>query len=276
MPAHLLHEFIATKAIAMLAKSLVAASLLALAPIASAQHSRMPPVDPIGLIPYGDLSGAWTSGSSLADGTLTGVMSDVLGRPLWILDASMSDTGAVSGALLPLEYATNPALGLSNLTVAGSSKIDASGSGSFTLVIHEPFGQVGGPQVLPAFRPVVALGTIKGELQSGHLTKLGASMRASAGSTKPLRIGSPRTTQLGSTVQGAGSGIGAASGAQRSDVIEDPWSPGFSVQGIGKPGSAGAQGQSKGLGAAHAASQAGHQVPAAGAGSVVGRWSIQV
>lgn len=296
------------KASAMLTKSWIAASLLALAPVASAQLSQPAQghqVKPDGFVPYGDFSGAWISGSLLFDGVLSGVLTDALGRPLWILDTTLSDTGKVQGSLAALEYSTNPALGFSSLSVMGQAQIGAQGSGSFSLIIYEPNLQATSPEPVSAAGYVKVLGTLSGNLQSGRLDAPAPLGSGPAGGVKPLRVRqaddssvsiregsgtSSATAQLPGVIVcpkgpdqpgigsvGQGNAMGAAGGAATGSTILCPHAPGISLDGISQHGAGqGADGSPSVSPAQGKPGQAGHQVPNSGSGKANGRWQMEL
>jgi hypothetical protein len=200
----------------MRARILLAPTLLALAPLAlAAAPQRSAATAPI-FIPYGAMEGSWSCATLQHDGSVSGLLKDGAGQPLWALDAKLSPSGELEGSLLPLEYAGNPVELMGALAVLGDAAIGADGKGTFHLVIHQP--QLG-------LKPIYALGFIDGDLLD---TRPG---------TAKLALSLAATSQVGARAR--------ASHLPRG-VIEDPWDPGISVQGFQSAGAHAAAGLASG------------------------------
>lgn len=159
-------------------------ALLAVAPAAPAALAAGSELRSPTYLPYGDATGAWSSGSVLSDGSLAALVRDGAGQPLWALDAALTPDGQIQGSLLPLEYAGNPVLKLGTLAVTGSALLSSIG-GDFHLVMYDPKSATGSGAGLTIF----ALGFIQGELiagrPSGALPLVSLSGRPSAGHQAP-------------------------------------------------------------------------------------------
>lgn len=191
----------------MLAKILAASSLAALVSLAGASTAaaqvpdRPSEVEPT-FQPFGGFSGAWQSGNLLTEGVLSGALTDSRGMPLWMMTTLMNDVGKIEGSLVPMLYSGNPVLGMGELGLIGSADLDANGSGTFHLVIHQQ------PDLLPVSGGgIYALGFVDGVLENG---RLGSSESSAA----------PISSSASSAAQRAQAGQ-----ATRSGVIEDPWAP---------------------------------------------------
>ncbi len=136
-------------------------------------------------VPYGNVTGAWSSASVLADGFVNGLVSDAAGQPLWVLDATLTAGHQIQGALHPLEYAGNPVMKLGSLAVTGSAQMAAGEGGGFHLVMYDPqaASQSG------AGLTIYALGFIQGELvlgrSGGALPVVAAGGHVAAGHQAP-------------------------------------------------------------------------------------------
>jgi len=117
-----------------------------------------PSVPPQTLIPYGSAQGSWVAGTLHDDGILVALLEDAAGRPVFVMDARLSPSGHIDGVLRPLEYATNPVLGLPSLHVDGQARISAEGDGPFEAMIATP---------LEGAIPVHPFGRIEGVLLPG-------------------------------------------------------------------------------------------------------------
>jgi hypothetical protein len=117
-----------------------------------------PSVPPQTLIPYGSAQGSWVAGSLYDDGVLVALLEDAAGRPVFVMDARLTPSGHIDGVLRPLEYATNPVLGLPSLYVDGQAKLSAEGGGTFEAMIATP---------MEGAIPVHPFGRIEGVLLPG-------------------------------------------------------------------------------------------------------------
>lgn len=117
-----------------------------------------PSVPPQTLIPYGSAQGSWVAGTLYDDGILVALLEDAAGRPVFVMDARLTPSGHIDGVLRPLEYATNPVLGLPSLYVDGQAKISAEGDGTFEAMIATP---------MDGAIPVHPFGRIEGVLLPG-------------------------------------------------------------------------------------------------------------
>jgi hypothetical protein len=129
-------------------------SATSVAPLGSIPHDVQGPI----LLPYGQALGTYDIGH----GKLLALLEDASGVPLWVLDAEVYESGGIDGDLLPLQYSTNPAQSLGNLSVSGQMLLDESGNGSFFATVFQ-FG--GG--AIPVFPVAMIEGTVK-QAALGH------------------------------------------------------------------------------------------------------------
>jgi hypothetical protein len=126
-------------------------------------HSNSALINPVqqsaALIPSGASFGTWTAPTVFEDGTLTLLLEDGSGLPIWVLDGHIGSAGGLYGRLIPLEYATNPALSLPELAITGHALLGANGEGVFSASIYAPFLDV----------PVYPFGKIEGVLKQAAL-----------------------------------------------------------------------------------------------------------
>lgn len=128
------------------------------APLAALGHTPKGPV----MIPYGMAAGTYDIGA----GRMLAVLEDASGLPLWVLDAEVYEDGGLDGDLLMLQYATNPALALGQLSVSGQVQLDEDGNGTFFATVFQ-FGGGGGMGAIPVFPIAMIEGQVK-QAALGH------------------------------------------------------------------------------------------------------------
>jgi hypothetical protein len=156
--------------------------------------------------PQGLATGIWTSGTLLQDGYLSATMVDADEQPIYTLTAQVHASGDVSGKLVVLEYASNPALNLPEFAVVGEVELPtAERAGKLALVIYNPLEDIG--YVFPR-------GYIDGVLTEGA-----------------VRMVKPGQTQQnlglgGMQAPGHGGNAADRAGVQlRGQIISCPWAP---------------------------------------------------
>jgi hypothetical protein len=175
------------------------------------------------LIPSGTATGCWVGATMYDEGVLVALMEDEIGRPLFVMDAKITPNGLVYGKLRPLEYATNPGLGMPQLYVAGEAQIHPTETGSFWAVISAPID--GG------LLPVKPFGRIEGVLIHGleRLAKPGI------GQASPHLKPSPSSVHQPSGVLGIGS-VSAQSQVTLAGAHQPTGVFGVQPQGAQQPG----------------------------------------
>ncbi len=266
----------------MLRKLLCASALLCLVPFSSAAAQsipvRSPAQDRLLFAPYGDFNGAWVSATLFMDGIVAGVLTDAVGQPLWMLDAKLTDSNGIQGALFALEYAGNPVLAFNELSVMGNAFVDTDGTNRFQIVIFDAKLDVATLNQ----KPLYPVGYIEGELRDGRSDApapgLASGMAPTGASFGIAQVTSTHTLP--------------AAGQDPAGVISCPWGGPIVVQPFGTglvtathdPAAAGKNpggviscpaGGSLTCAQAHGTlGSLGHTAPLQGSGKVTGRWYL--
>lgn len=243
--------------------------------------------------PNGSAQGVWMSGTLLQDGYLSATLVDSAQQPIYTLHAQVHATGSVSGKLVVLEYASNPALNLPEYSVVGDLKVPGGQrDGVLSLVIFNP---------LEDFGYVYPRGYIDGALIEGadRLAKPGQvhpQNAEMASKPKPAQGGSSAAETAGIQPQGqiiscpwapeasnASEVAPATHTLRRSGMIVCPFEPQVTVTGVTSLGAVSAMGHSGASGVkievgatalGSTSSASGFQTPALKSGKMIARWTL--